>query len=270
MVSINSITSVARARSRGFVAALALSLAALTSLASASPARAQTPAVDSAARRIRVDASRLQPSQFEYQTTLERDASTTVVGTRTVTLSPTNYAGAPAWLLLETRLDNGIPAADSLTTSISDLRPIHWSSPLGESRLSMEFRGDTAYGATSVPGGRRSIVTVIPGGSMVNAAMLETVLRLLPLQTAWEDSAAVLTVTASGNALLPARLSVIGEDRVRVPAGTFDCWVVSVRADAARGMYWVTKQDPIVVRSTLEVPSLGGAQLVSALVRIGR
>lgn len=258
----------ARARSRDLVAALAFALAALTSLTSA--ARGQTPVVDSAARRIRVDASRLQPSEFAYQTTLERDASTTVVGTRTVTMSPTNYAGAPAWLLLETRLDNGIPAADSLITSVSDLRPVHWSSPLGESRLSMEFRGDTAYGATSVPGGRRSIVTVIPAGSMVNAAMLETVLRLLPLQTAWEDSAAVLSVTASGNALLPARLSVIGEDRVRVPAGTFDCWVVSVRADQARGMYWITKQDPIVVRSTIEVPSLGGAQLVSALTRIGR
>jgi hypothetical protein len=80
----------------------------------------------------------------------------------------------------------------------------------------------------------------------------------------------VLSVTASGNALLPARLSVIGEDRVRVPAGTFDCWVVSVRADQARGMYWITKQDPIVVRSTIEVPSLGGAQLLSALARIGR
>lgn len=258
----------ARARSRGLVAALALALAALT--AAAPRARAQTFGVDSAARRIRVDASRLQPSQFEYQTTLERDASTTVVGTRTVTVSPTNYAGTPAWLLLEARLDNGIPAADSLITSVGDLRPMHWNSPLGESRLSMEFRGDTAYGATSTPGGRRSIVAAIPGGSMVNAAMLETVLRLLPLQTAWEDSAAVLTVSASGNALLPARLSVIGEDRVRVPAGTFDCWVVSVRADQARGMYWVTKQDPIVVRSTLEVPSLGGAQLVSALVRIGR
>jgi hypothetical protein len=245
-----------------------LALAALASLASAT--HAQTPVGDSAARRLRVDASRLQPSEFAYQTTLERDASTTVVGTRTVTVSPTNYAGTPAWLLLETRLDNGIPAADSLITSVGDLRPIHWSSPLGDSRLSMEFRGDTAYGATSVPGGRRSIVAVIPRRSIINAAMLETVLRLAPLQTAWEDSTAVVTVSASGNAVLPARLSVIGEDRVRVPAGTFDCWVVSVRADQARGMYWVTKQDPIVVRSTLEVPSLGGAQLVGALTRIGR
>lgn len=242
----------------------------LAVLAPAARGVAQIPGVDTAAHRLRIDASRLLSSQFTYQTTLEQSASTTVVGTRTVSVSLTTYVGAPAWLLLETRSGDGIPAADSLITSFGDLRPIHWSSPLGDARLSMEFRGDTAYGATSVPGGRRSIVAAVPSGSLVNATMLETALRLLPLQTAWEDSAAVMTVSANGNALLPARLSVIGDDRVRVPAGTFDCWVVAVRADQARGLYWVTKQDAIVVRSTLDVPSLGGAQLVSALVRIGR
>jgi hypothetical protein len=40
-----------------------------------------------------------------------------------------------------------------------------------------------------------------------------------------------------------------------------------VHADAARGLYWVTKRDPEIVRSALDVPALGGAQLVSALTR---
>jgi hypothetical protein len=101
--------------------------------------------------------------------------------------------------------------------------------------------------------------------------MLETVLRLLPLSSTWEDSAATLTGEGTNVVALPARLSVIGEDRVRLPAGTFDCWVVAMHAgDQARGLYWVTKRDPIVVRTALDVPSMGGAQLVSALTRIGR
>jgi hypothetical protein len=106
--------------------------------------------------------------------------------------------------------------------------------------------------------------------------MLETTLRFLPLQGAWEDSTLTLSITLNGNALVPTRLSVIGEDRIRVPAGTFDCWVVAVHADPARGLYWVTKRDPIVVRSSIDVPSLGrgadggGAQLISMLTRIGR
>ena len=70
--------------------------------------------------------------------------------------------------------------------------------------------------------------------------------------------------------VLPTRIAVIGEDRVRVPAGTFDCWVVAVHADQTKGLYWVTKSDPIVVRSTLDVPMMGGAQMVSALARIAK
>lgn len=256
-----------RIAKRAVVVVLGLVLPALTL---AAQARAQAPVPDTTTRRLRVDPGRLRASLFAYQTTIERDASTTILGTRTVGVSTAMYAGSPAWLVLETRTGDGIAATDSLFLGLTDFRPVHWSSPLADARLTLEFRGDSAYGAMSVPGGRRSIVAAIPGGSLVNAAMLETVLRLLPLQPAWEDSAAVLTVSANANSVLPARFSVIGEDRVRVPAGTFDCWVVVVRADQARGLYWVTKQDPIVVRSTLDIPSMGGAQLVSALTRIGR
>jgi hypothetical protein len=110
----------------------------------------------------------------------------------------------------------------------------------------------------------------VPPGTLVSGAMLETVLRLLPLTTAWEDSVSLLSVVVGSNAVLPTRIAVIGEDRVRVPAGTFDCWVVAVHADQTKGLYWVTKTDPIVVRSALDQPMMGGAQVVSSLARIAK
>jgi hypothetical protein len=110
----------------------------------------------------------------------------------------------------------------------------------------------------------------MPSGTFVSGSMLEAALRVLPLQTGWEDSTSTLSVSLGGNAVIPTRLSVIGEDRVRVPAGTYDCWVVAVHADPGRGLYWVTKQNPIVVRSAIDIPAMGGAQLVSALVRTTR
>jgi hypothetical protein len=232
-------------------------------------ATAQTP-TDTAARRGRFDATALRPSQFVYLTTLERDQSTVTLGTRTVTVSQATYVTTPAWLLVEARAGDGIPAADSLYADMTWLRPIHWSATLGSSHLALEFRNDSAFGGTSSPAGRRSLVLATPPGSIASGAALETVLRLLPLQTAWEDSFPVLSVTVGNSAVLPTRIAVIGEDRVRVSAGTFDCWVVSVRADQTKGLYWVTKSDPIVVRSTLDVPTMGGAQLVSALARIAR
>ena len=229
--------------------------------------KAQVPAADTTLHRIRLDASALRPGQFVYETSLERNSTSTILGARTISVARTTYNAVPAWLLLETRTTNGTLAADSLIADLSGLHPLHWSSTQGLARLAAEFRGDTVFGATAAPPGRRSIVSVIPSGTMVSAAMLETALRLLPLQTGWEDSTSVLSLTLSNTSVVPTRLAVIGEDRVRVPAGTFDCWVVAVHADPARGLYWVTKSDHQVVRSALDVPTLGGAQLVSALTR---
>jgi hypothetical protein len=247
----------------------AAACAAVFVLVHAVPAVAQFPVTDSGARRLRYDPNALRSGQFVYEITLERDAGTTILGSRTVSASITMYAGTPAWLLYETRLADGGVFSDSLFTDLS-LRPMHWASILGSARLVAEFRGDTVYGATSAPPGRRSMIGVVPAGAFVSAAMLETVLRLLPLNSAFEDSAATVSVTPGSNAVVPTRLAVIGEDRVRVPAGTFDCWVVSVRADPGRSLYWVTKQDPIVVRSAMDVPTLGNAQLIYSLTRIGR
>jgi len=233
---------------------------------------AQTTSPDSVAgaRRFRIAATQLGPGQFSYETTLERGAGTTVIGTRTTSVSISSYAGLAAWLLVETKSGDGVNATDSLFAGLSDLHPIHWSSSLAGARLAAEFRGDTVFGATSAPSGRRSMVVSIPPGTLVSGSMLEAVLRVLPLQTAWEDSTSTLSISLSSNTVIPTRLSVIGEDRVRVPAGTYDCWVVAVHADPGRGLYWVTKQNPIVVRSAIDVPSMGGAQLVSALIRTSR
>jgi hypothetical protein len=234
--------------------------------------RAQTPLSEAVRPRVlRVDASRLTPGQFIYETVLERDQSGTALGARTVSVTRATYANTPAWLLLETRADAVIPSTDSLFADVATLHPIHWGATIGRSRLSMEFRGDTAYGGTSSPAGRKSMVAGMPAGTLVSGAMLESVLRLLPFQSAWEDSAWTLSVSLNAVVSLPSRISVIGEDRVRVPAGQFDCWVVSVRAgESARGLYWVTKSDPIVVRSSVDVPSMGGAQYVSSLSRFSR
>jgi hypothetical protein len=253
---------VARARS----ALAGLAVAALL----AQSAVGQAPG-DTSARRPKFDLSALRGGQFVYQLTLERDAGTSIIGTRTVSSSLVTYAGLAAWLMFESRVTDFSSDTDSLDADIVNLRPLHWGAKNGGMRVSAEFRGDSLFGATTAPTGRRSIVTVLPRGTIINNAMLETVLRLLPLSSTWEDSAATLTGEGTNVVALPARLSVIGEDRVRLPAGTFDCWVVAMHAgDQARGLYWVTKRDPIVVRTALDVPSMGGAQLVSALTRIGR
>lgn len=225
--------------------------------------------VDTTQRKPPIDPTLLKPGSFVYDMSLERDASTTPLGSRTVSVTMTPYAGSPAWLLLETRIGDRIAATDSLVVDPS-LHPLHWNALLGQARLAAEFRGDSAYGATTGPPGHRSVVMALPPRTIVSGAMLETMLRIAPIQIGWEDTVATLSVSLTGASVSPTRMYVVSEDKVRVPAGTFDCWVVAVQSEGSKGLYWVTKQDPIVVRSTLDVPALGGAQLVSALTRIAR
>ena len=225
--------------------------------------------LDTLQRRSAIDPTLLKPGTFVYDMSLERDASTTPLGSRTISVATAPYAGAPAWLLLETRVGERIGATDSLFVDLS-LRPLHWSAVIGQARVAAEFRADSAYGATSGPPGRRSIVMAVPPRTIVSGAMLESMLRIAPIQLGWEDTVATLSVSLTGASLSPTRMYVVSEDRVIVPAGTFDCWVVAAQSEGSKGLYWVTKRDPIVVRSTLDVPALGGAQLVSALTRIAR
>jgi hypothetical protein len=253
------------------VRSLALALLVATAGATAGAGlAAQTPQA-AAPRVLHFDPSRLTPGQFMYESVLEHDITATALGTRVVSASPTTYTGTPAWLLIESKSGAAVSSLDTLFVDQAGLRPLHWSSTIGRARLGIEFRSDSAFGGTTAPSGRHSIFTALPPATMVNAAMLEMVLRTLPLNGAWEDSTTTLSVTLNGVTPLPTRIAVIGEDNVRVPAGQFDCWVVSVRAaDLTRGMYWVTKVDPIVVRSVLDVPGLNGAQYVSSLTAILR
>jgi hypothetical protein len=244
-------------------------LSALFATASAALA-AQAP-VAASSRLLHFDPSRLTAGHFSYETVLEHDITGTALGTRVVTATPTSYNGAAAWLLIESKTGGMIAGLDTLFVDQSALRPLHWSSTIGRAHLGIEFRNDSAFGGTNAPAGRRSVFSALPPATMVNAAMLEMVLRTLPLNGAWEDSTTTLSVSLNGATPLPTRVAVIGEDNVRVPAGQFDCWVVSVRAaDLTRGMYWVTKTDPIVVRSALDVPGLNGAQYVSSLTSVTR
>jgi len=224
---------------------------------------------DTSVRRPPIDPTLLKPGSFVYDMSLERDASTTPLGSRTVSETTTSYSGSPAWLLLETRIGDRIVSTDSLFVDPT-LHPLHWNALLGHARLAAEFRGDSAYGATSGPPGHRSVVMALPPRTIVSGAMLESILRIAPIRIGWEDTVSTLSVSLTGASVSPTRMYVVSEDRVRVPAGTFDCWVVGVQTEGSKGLYWVTKNDPIVVRSTLDVPALGGAQLVSALTRIAR
>lgn len=221
------------------------------------------------APRIRPDGGTLSPVVLTYVATLQRGTEIRPLGERTVQLSKTTYGGFSAWEIVETRGAGASAAVDTLVVDFLTLTPFHWGAmqpmpalsggmpPIG-ARVAIEFRSDTMIGVMTSPPGRRNIFTAIPGGAYVTAAHFEVALRGLPIAAPnWRDSTWLVVSGIGKTSSIPADMRVTGEDRLMTPAGTFDCWIVSLVTELGTTQYWVSKSDRIVVQSMQVVPETG-------------
>ena len=243
------------------VAALALPSASLHAQATS----LVTLRADTVLHRLPIDASRLRPARLHYRATFTQDSTTLFTGDVQFDVAETQYTGAPALLLVQSGTHGTTAMIDSLVVSRADLRPLHWSAAQGVARLAAEFTPDTIFGAMSSPLGRQNIVLANRADLLVSAAAVDAVLASLPLSSGWRDSVHVLVVDAGGATTSPATITVDAEERIVVPAGEYDCWVVSLETERGSARYWVSKEQPIVVRSEQILPQIGGAVLTREL-----
>lgn len=239
-----------------------------------SVARAQTPPTPEQqqrdtvpAHRLTLDATKIQPARFAYRLTLARDTITNEMGDQSVAISTLDYAGTPALLLARVGTEGVAALSDSLVVRRDDLRPLHWIASHGVARVAAEFTADSIYGASSSPLGRLNVVLPNRADLLVNSAAVDVALASLPLTAAFRDSAEMLLVDAGGAALTPVSMAIEGEERITVPAGDFDCWVVSLETERASARLWVTKVGQVVARSEQLLPELDGALLTRVLVQ---
>lgn len=256
---------------------LAILLAALTAVgslpargaaqAAATPAAAPVPPLDTLVHRLPVDSMHLQPGHFTYRSVLRRDSTTTPLGDQQFSIAAMDYAGTPAWMLARQGTQGVTTTSDSLVVRRADLRPLHWTTTLGAARLAAEFTPDTVFGAMTSPLGKQNLIFANRADLLVNPMAVDVVVGALPLATGWHDSATVLVVDAGGSAVAPAMLAVDGEEHVVVPAGEYDCWVVSLETERGSERLWVAKQGQLVVQSEQVLPQLGGATVERVLVQ---
>ena len=209
---------------------------------------------------LALDLGRLRPFQRTYDMLVHAGDSVHAIGERSLTLSASTYAGNPAWLLVESRTGI-VPSAESLYVT-GDMRPIHWVATLGASRLGVEFAGDSIFGATASPTGRHSLLLVGRPDLLVSLGMVEALLPLLPLDSAWADSAAVLSVDAASGAVMPAELAVVGVEDVESDATSArPSWVIALRAEARSATLWVDRESGEVRRVQQPLPPHVGSML---------
>ncbi len=254
-------------------AAIAAWLAAAFLLAPRAGAAQDTGAVPAARppadtlrpRALPVNGVLLRPQHLRYRMSMAWPDSSHVVGTRTLDVTQSSYGAFPAWLLVQRR-DGSVPATDTLYLSYVDLRPLHWTSVIGPSRLALEFTADSIYGATSGPSGNQNIALPRAGDLLASAPMAELVLQLMPHGVGRTDSVSVLEIDLGSYRIVPGALTVDGEQDVDTPLGRMHCWVISLSAADRSARYWVSESNPVVVQIRQDAPGLPGAVFEQRLV----
>lgn len=239
-------------------------LATLTLAGTDAPRLAAAQDSTQAARvTLGADPGRFVPFRREYDMLAASGDSMVSIGRRVVIVDSARFAGAPAWLVVETR-SGVVPAVESLYVSPGG-RALQWTASLGASRLAIAFTRDSIFGATSTPVGRQNVLHAAPANLLASMAMAELLLRGVAWRPDLSDSVSVLTVDHVSSAVSVAQLAVIGEESVTTSGGMAPgraAWVVVLRAAGPRtALLWVDKQDGALLRLQQLLPMHGAAVL---------
>lgn len=247
-----------------------LSLAATRAGAQgASPAASPSGAAPTAGAPVTmaVVAGAVREGQWTYSARATANGQTQDFGTRTVALSRALNA---EWLLVDAQQNPAATATDSITLAPGSLaaqrRALHATSPMGNVALAMTFAGDSAKGRMTLGGETRDIAIGAAHSALASDALLLVALPKLPLAEGWTGRAEFLNPIGGG--VVPVTLRVTGSERVTVPAGPFDSWVVRADAGAVGGSttYYVAKHGG-VAKISVAVPQMGDAVVELTLTK---
>jgi hypothetical protein len=138
--------------------------------------------------------------------------------------------------------------------------------------ISQRFGRDNVSGVMMIPsrGIARSIKQQLPlsFGPYLTDALAPVFLMGVPLHRDWSASVSLVGwAVVPRDVFVPIELRVVGEELVRVPAGQFDCWRLSVRFFGKEMSFWVRKSDGLGVRSLDETEAHTGVTREVVLVR---
>jgi hypothetical protein len=191
----------------------------------------------------------LRPGTLVYRLTSRRDTLVTPLGQRTVVVVETTFAGAPSWLIAESRTGTPVVTTDSLYLARADLSPSRWVATNGSAQLASSFSHDSMFVAMQSYQGRASVVTPLPAGALLTAGMVERIVELLPLSVGFRAGATILLFEMGIPRAIPAEVRVDGAEPVTLADRTVDCWVVVLRAGSLEERLWVSKESPRVVKT---------------------
>lgn len=234
----------------------------VAALAVAGPIGAQS--ADTAATPLAQPATiaKLEPMKWLYVMSLVTGESTPQrIGFRTLSLTDTTYRGAPAWLVIDSRQMHTVTYAESLYVARADLAPLYHveHTPTGHT-VSRYTRDSIRTAFDDDSAGHAEVAMAADRGALPTFYLVEALLSASPLGPNWSATARMTTIGRDTSGVVSITLRTVGQERIEVPDGSFDTWVLTLTLGKSEERLWVRKRDGVVLREEVPVSGMAGAK----------
>lgn len=168
---------------------------------------------------------------------------------------------------VETMETPGGPMTDTAMLAEKTLQPISRSFAQGPISVDVKFADSKATGKMSMNGQDKPIDAATGGPTFADGPGAAEVLAALPLAEGYKTTFRRFDVQSGKPKVL--QLEVLRSEEVKVPAGSFDAWVVSISSAEGgpdKSTIWIAKQDRKAVKIDAILPQMGGAKMTSELL----
>ena len=207
-------------------------------------------------------AGRLRPLRWLYVASLVGGGGTPQrLGFRTLELSATTFDGTPAWLLVDSREMRTVTLAESLYVARADLAPLRRVQRTAAIRVVSDFAPDSIRTTFATDTSRVAVAMPNQKGIVANVYLLEALLGTTPLRADWRGATRLAAIGENGSGMVPIEEHIVGQEKVLVPDGAFDCWVVALEAGPSEEKFWVRKSDGVVIKERVPVIGMDGSSV---------
>jgi hypothetical protein len=212
-------------------------------------------AIDTLPSFERPNGALLRSGNLTYALSLvHATGDTTLLGSRTVSVTETTAGGVPSWLIAESRVGTVVETTDSVTLVRADLAPERWAATNGKARFAASFTRDSMFGGTDTYQGRSSFGVAVPSSALLSAGMAERVIEMLPLRDGYHAGAYLILVSGQAPQVVRSEIVVDSTETLTIGRQAVECWRVLLRTPATEERLWVARDGARVVRTEQLVP----------------
>jgi dipeptidyl aminopeptidase/acylaminoacyl peptidase len=173
---------------------------------------------------------------------------------------------AGTWVVTDAMKLPGGEAVDATTMAGDTLVPLKRQVKQGPITIELTFDGSKAAGTMAMGGAPKPFSIELGGGAFADGSGSQDALACLPLAAGY--TVTFRNVDLQRQKVLLKQAKVLGQEDVKVPAGSFKAWKVeltSAEGDPGNTLMWVDTATRKVLKTVATLPQMGGAVITVEL-----